>query len=415
MPGLATRAGWLLSATSAPQHAEPTTPAEFDTKCGRPGARGVVGEPRLARVITLAVLCSCTAVQVIDVGRSPFPVATQSVDYVFTGVLFALTVCVTSPSAASWPSRLRLAVLLAQGLATYLPLAVMLSEWGGMGGFLAGSALVLLSGWRAWLVFAVVVAGMTVEPLAMNLGWYTTAYLALSTLILGLVLFGFTRLAGLTRHVHATGYGELVHVAVMNERNRFARDLHDLLGFSLSVITLKAELIRHLMNSNPATARDELAKVLDIARQALADTRLVANGYLNISLSKEASSVSTVLAAVGIDARVEINCRELDETVDTVLATVLREALTNMLRHSAAQKCWVEACQDSATVRLRVVNDGAPRSAARDGHHGGLENLTTRLEAIGGQITVKVRDGWFDLLAEAPIPEVMAAKTPMRY
>jgi two-component system sensor histidine kinase DesK len=352
---------------------------------------------------------------VIDVGRPPLPAATLAVDFLFVGVLLTLTVWITSPSAASWPAWLRLTVLLAQVLATYLPLVAMRNEWGGMAGFLAGSALVLLSGWSAWLVFAVVVASMTVEPLAMALGWYVTIYLGLSTLILGLALFGLTRPAGLTRQVHATAYGELVQLAVMNERTRFARDLHDLLGFSLSVITLKAELIRHLMNSNPARARDELAKVLDIARQALADTRLVANGYLNISLSKEASSVGAVLAAVGIDARVEINCQELDDTVDTVLATVLREALTNMLRHSTARKCWIEACQDSTTVRLRVVNDGVPRSAAHDGHHGGLENLTTRLEAIGGRITVKVRDGWFDLLAEAPCPEVLAAKTSMPY
>src|SRR5205085_9522765 len=175
-------------------------------------------------------------------------------------------------------------------------------------------------------------------------------------------------------------------------------------------ITLKAELIRRLVGSQPARARDELAEVLDIARQALADTRLVASGYRNISLSKEASSVTALLAAAGIDARVEINCGALDETVDTVLATVLREAVTNMLRHSAAQNCTIEAGQDGENIRLRVVNDGVPRSPASDGHQGGLENLTARLEAIGGRLTVRVCEGRFDLLAEAPNPEVAATR-----
>jgi two-component system sensor histidine kinase DesK len=209
--------------------------------------------------------------------------------------------------------------------------------------------------------------------------------------------------------VHATR-GELAQLAVMNERMRFARDLHDLLGFSLSAITLKAELTRRLVASNPARARDELNEVLDIARQALADTRLVASGYRNISLSKEASSVSALLAAAGINAQVEINCGAIDEHVDTVLATVLREAVTNMLRHSAAQNCWIEAGQCADMVRLRVANDGAPRVMGSDNHRGGLDNLTTRLEAIGGRMTVKLSDGQFDLRAEAPNQELAASR-----
>jgi two-component system sensor histidine kinase DesK len=194
--------------------------------------------------------------------------------------------------------------------------------------------------------------------------------------------------------------GELAQLAVINERMRFSRDLHDLLGYSLSAITLKAELTRRLVASNPARARDELAEILDTARQALADVRAVASGYRNISLAKEASSVVALLSAAGIETQAEITCGALDERVDTVLATVLREAVTNMLRHSTARRCSIVAGVDGDQVRLLVANDGVPRSAASSRSGGGLENLTMRVTAIGGELTVQIRGGgWFEVQA----------------
>jgi two-component system, NarL family, sensor histidine kinase DesK len=193
---------------------------------------------------------------------------------------------------------------------------------------------------------------------------------------------------------------------------RFARDLHDLLGYSLSAITLKAELARRLVPVNPGRSRDEIAELLDIARQALADVRTVSSGYRNISLSKEAASVASLLTTAGIDARVEINCGPLDERVDTVLATVVRESVTNMLRHSQARTCSIEARQAGEVIVLRMLNDGVPRSSATGRRGGGLENLAARLEAIGGQLTVTIRDGQFDLLAETPAKPPQAEAAP---
>jgi two-component system sensor histidine kinase DesK len=407
MPGLTARAGWL-SATPVPSNGDAASP---DGKPEHKSAPGVVGGPKLARAIVLAVLCSYVAVQVIDQLTAPFHSRGEALAVGIPSlvVLFLLTVSITSAEAERWPLWRRVAMLVAVLLVTYLPMIVLGNVWGGMAGFAAGSSLLLLSGWVAWTVFGAVIGSMFLIPLLTHVGPYYTAYFTLATLVLGLVVFGMARLSLLIRYVHATR-NELAQLAVMNERMRFSRDLHDLLGFSLSAITLKAELVRRLVGSQPARARDELAEVLDIARQALADTRLVASGYRNISLSKEASSVTALLAAAGIDARVEINCGALDETVDTVLATVLREAVTNMLRHSAAQNCWIDAGQDGETIRLRVVNDGVPRSSGSDDHQGGLQNLTARLEAVGGQLTVKMCDGRFDLLAEAPNPEVAAAR-----
>lgn len=374
---------------------------------------GVVGGPRLARSILLAVLCSYAAVQVIDALTSPIPArgAMLAVDFTCLVLLFAMTVVVTSGVVERWPLWRRLAVLLALAFVTYLPMLVLLREWADLAGFFAGSALLLLSGWMAWIVFAAAVGSMLVIPVAADFGPYDTAYLTLSTLVLGLVVFGLARLSLLVKYMYATR-GELAQLAVMKERRRFARDLHDLLGYSLSAITLKAEFTRRVVGNNPARARDELAEVIDIARQAQADTRLVASGYRNISLTKEVSLVAALLATAGIDGQAEISCGALDEIVDTVLATVLREAATNMLRHSAARNYSIEADQVGETVRLTVTNDGAPQLSASGSHHNGIENLTTRLEAIGGRLTADVRDGRFCLVAEAPNLGVEAGRNP---
>jgi two-component system sensor histidine kinase DesK len=272
-----------------------------------------------------------------------------------------------------------------------------------MAGFFAGSVLLLIPGLISWALFGCVILSMLIGPIVLGLNAYAVAYLTVASLDIGLIVFGLSRLSLVIRYVHATR-AELAQLAVIRERMRFARDLHDLLGYSLSAITLKAELTRRLVGVNPERARDELADLLDVARQALADVRMVASGYRNMSLSKEAASVVSLLATAGITAQVEINCGALDEGTDTVLATVLREAVTNMLRHSTAQNCTVEASESDDAVTLRITNDGVPGPAAARRAGGGLDNLALRLEAVGGSLTTRIGDdGRFDVLATVPV------------
>jgi two-component system, NarL family, sensor histidine kinase DesK len=406
MRGLGRQAGWL----SAPptREVDEDIPASGWVEDGQslPVLDEVHGGSRLARAIVLAVLTTYAANQTIDLVQSPLPShgTELGVDIPAIFLLYALTVWVTSAAADHWSPRRRLAVLLAEGLLTYLPIIIFGKLWGDMAGSFAGSALLLLSGWLAWTVSAAAVGSILLLSVLFGLDAYSIAYLTVSSLILGLVVFGLGRLSHVIRYVQARR-GELAQLAVISERMRFARDLHDLLGYSLSAITLKAELTRRLVGSNPGRARDELHEVLDIARQALADVRIVSSGYRNISLAKEASSVTSLLGAAGISAQVDINCGALDEKVDTVFATVLREAVTNMFRHSTARHCTIEgSIAAGETIRLQVSNDGVPRSAVSGRAGGGLENLSARLAAIGGQITARVRhDGWFSVLAEAPL------------
>jgi two-component system, NarL family, sensor histidine kinase DesK len=359
------------------------------------------------------VLCSYGLLQAIDILTSP--IASHGGE--LAGGLTALTIVFvlqffnSCAAASRWSTRFRWGMLVAQGAATYFPLLVLGKEWGSMAGFLAASVLLLVPGWVGWALSAVVVASMMVYPLRLGLGAYAVAYLTLSTFATGLLVFGLSRLSLVVRYVHAAR-GELAQLAIVRERVRFARDLHDLLGYSLSAITLKAELARRLVSANPGRSRDEIAELLDIARQALADVRTVSSGYRNISLSKEAASVASLLITAGIDARVEISCGPLDERVDTVLATVVRESVTNMLRHSQPRVCSIEARQAGELIALRIINDGVPRNAATGRPGGGLENLAARLAVIGGQLTVSIRDGQFDLLAQTPTRPPAPADDP---
>ena len=337
--------------TGEPSGAAPDVQSSAVTPC--PVDDQVPGGPRLARAILMIVLCGFLSVQIIDVLTSPIPshggelvVALATAGCVF---VLQLWICMAGPSR--WPLWRRLLLLLALANVTYLPLIVLGKEWAGMAGFLAGSALLMLSGWPAWVLFTAVTASMLAGPLLLGLDAYSVAYLTVATMDIGLVVFGLSRLSTAIRYVHAAR-DDLAQLAVIRERMRFARDLHDLLGYSLSAITLKAELTRRLVSADPAQARDELAEVVDIARQALADVRLVASGYRNMSLAEETSSVVTLLSSAGIAVRADVTSEPIDETADTVLATVLREAATNLLRHSTAQNCLIEAHQTCDVVRL---------------------------------------------------------------
>src|SRR5205823_5301028 len=123
--------------------------------------------------------------------------------------------------------------------------------------------------------------------------------------ISGLATFGLTWMVRSVTELRAART-RLAQAAVAEERLRFARDLHDLLGLSLSAITLKSELARRLVTVDPDKARDELTEILAISRLALADVRLVASGYRELSLQEESRSAESLLAAADVDVRIEL-------------------------------------------------------------------------------------------------------------
>ncbi|MEV7859159.1 histidine kinase [Streptomyces hirsutus] len=378
----------------------------------RTGARDLLA-PRLAQGISAVVFAGYGIVTLLNVQNE---VPGTRARIVCTGavvVLYAVQLLLISPGTLKWSARRKTATLGVQAALTLVPVLWVGGVWGSMAGPLAGSILLLLPGRIAWPCYALVPLTMLTWSLAEGVTALEAGYYTISTALTGLVIYGLTRLTDLVREVH-DARAEMARMAVTQERLRFARDLHDLLGYSLSAITLKSELIHRLVPVNPERARDEVASVLGVARQALADVRLVASGYRDMSLEAEAASVAEVMAAADVDVEVDIRCGRLHPLVDTVLATALREGVTNILRHSKVESCTVTAVVAGDTVRLDLVNDGvaAPdRSLAQD-RGSGLGNLSARLGAIGGELTAGVVEGGrYRLTAVAPVRPPTGADT----
>jgi len=235
----------------------------------------------------------------------------------------------------------------------------------------------------AWPLFVAVSLGTT--WLDYSLGDTTAlglSYTAVGTAVLGVNVYLLSRLAGLVGELH-TARNELAQLAVADERLRFARDLHDLLGLSLSAITLKGELAHRLVHAYPARAKQEVMEILDVARRALADVRSVAKGYQDLSLEQEAWSAKSVLAASNIDTHLELDYEDLPVPVRTTLGTVLREGVTNVLRHSKAEHCEIVVHQAAGMVSVQAhcsVDDALELVKA----HAFSAQAKEKIEAAGG-------------------------------
>lgn len=372
--------------------------------------------PQLAFSIVLMVLFGFVLIAVLNViGQDPAPwLLTACV--ASSAVLVTLQAVHSAPGTERLRERYGLWTLSLQAVLTYVPMLFVGSTWGGMGGFLAGSCLLLIAAPVCWVAFGTVVAVTGLAAVLEGTDWVDSSYLVVSTVLTGLIVYGLTRLSNLVTEVYQARE-ELAEMAVHRERLRFARDLHDLLGFGLSAITLKSELTIRLVATRPERAREELAAILQISRQALADVRSVARGYREMSLAAEAASAEDVLTAAEIDARIDLDCGPVSAQVGTVLATVIREGVTNVLRHSKAQHCVIEAGAvdgpGGGLIRLLLANDGADetrRTGFQDGGSG-LGNLRTRVEEIGGTLTAgAAEEDWFRLVAE--VSRVTTAQPP---
>ena len=161
----------------------------------------------------------------------------------------------------------------------------------------------------------------------------------------------------------------MAELAVQEERNRFARDLHDILGHSLTVITVKAELAGRLIAANPERAAAEVADVESLARAALADVRAAVAGYRELSLAGELVSARAALQAAEIKADLPTTIDEVPEENRELFAWVVREGVTNVVRHSGAKRCTIRlsASADRGTRRRQGPDARRRRVRARAG------------------------------------------------
>lgn len=218
---------------------------------------------------------------------------------------------------------------------------------------------------------------------------------------------GRSRLAGLAREL-GPPRRELARMTVLQERLRLARDVHDLLGLGLSAVALKADLIAALIERDDVRAAAEMEELGQVCAAARAEIRGVTGQSPRLSLSAELATARQVLTSADIEVSASMPAAPLLAAADGVLAPVLREAVTNILRHAAATACTMEVTVGDSAVRLHVRNDGVidqpgaqPPPAGTGGGHG-LANLTARVQAAGGQLTIQQEGGRFELLAQLP-------------
>jgi len=314
----------------------------------------------------------------------------------------------------AWPLTLAIQIAL-----VYLPFVLLRGQVGSLAGFAAGSFLLLVPGRWRWAGYVAVVVSWsalyaTVPQAGQppQQGWADVLYETAATAGVGLTVYGVSWLAGTARQLEALR-GELARMAVLAERLRVARDIHDLLGLGLSAIAQKADLIGRLIGRDDARAEAEIAEMGRVCAHARADIRLVTEASRHLPLDAELAAAREILSSAGVTVRAVIGSGPLPPAADAVLAPVLREAVTNILRHSAPTACTIEATTADGTLRLHVSNDGAPDQTAAgdragwpaaDGAGSGLANLSARVRAAGGRLTVSQADGRFDLSAEIPLP-----------
>ena len=208
------------------------------------------------------------------------------------------------------------------------------------------------------------------------------AWLVLPTAAIGLWATAFVRQVAAVAELRSARE-ELARMAVGEERLRFARDLHDLLGHSLSLITLKSELAGRLLPHEPEKAEAEIGDIEEVARQALGEVREAVAGYRSPTLDEELAGAEEMLEAAGISCRIENGAGLLPKEIDGVLAWAVREGTTNVIRHSQAHDCRIVLAREDGRVYAEITDDGRGKA---DGETpgSGLSGLAERVAGFGG-------------------------------
>ncbi|MFG3706779.1 sensor histidine kinase [Micromonospora sp. NPDC047670] len=345
-----------------------------------------------------------TAGAVADLVRVDVPLPWLAGAGLLTFVALYVTVTFRAFGSRRRTHRTTLGLLAAQAVVTY-PLAL------GYGGSwiqlfmpLALACGTVLRGQH--LVLALIVLGGSAgvisgerdhDPLAAMINGY-------GTFVSGLVTAAILGLAATTAELRRTRE-ELARSAVDQERLRFARDLHDLLGHSMSVIVVKAEAVRRLAERDPARAAAQASDIETVGRQALTEIREAVSGYRESSLATELDRARSALTAAGMSADVQLSGPPLDPESEAVLGWVVREATTNVVRHSGATRVDIVMAHTPRQIRLEITDDGTGPPSSRPAAGSGLKGLAERLALVGGSLVTQAGpQGGFRVVAELPKP-----------
>ncbi|MEH0982982.1 sensor histidine kinase [Micromonospora sp. CPCC 205556] len=378
------------------------------------GAAGADRRLRRARLVTLVSLASglWTSLLLPGVGLAREPDALRLATGAAVVVAFAaaqtavLYAAVTPWLAQRWRRRFQL------GLAAVAALSVPLvgpvaagawPTWAWLGASLVGMTPLLFRP-RAAVVAAVGCVATSLAVAAATGGELGTHLAVTGGVGVGIAAVNGVQVWFWDLLVAARqGQEARARLAAAEERLRFARDVHDLLGQDLTVIALKAELAARLAPVDAVRAGREAAEVQRLAGSALHRVREAVHGYRAVDLTEQLAALAEVLGSCGVRCTVVPAAQELPAGVATELAAVLREAGTNVLRHSRAGWCRIEITREDGVATMTIRNDGAGGDGGPDDHSHGLRGLTERLAAVGGTVRTR-RDGdVFTLTATAPV------------
>lgn len=273
--------------------------------------------------------------------------------------------------------------------------------------FLVYVAVLTVAARRRWSVYAVLGFGLVttiVPPLITS--WHHKLDLAdgLTVLLVGFAMFGFFHVIESNREL-AAARAEVARLAAENERSRIARDLHDLLGHSLTTITIKAGLARKLgERGETERAYTEITEVETLTRRTLGDVRAAVAGHRDVTLAGEIASSREVMRAAAITAEVPQSVAIVAPQLSELFGWVVREGVTNIVRHSHAQSCRINFGHNW----IELVDSGTGSNEAT-GKGSGLAGLRDRVAASGGTLAATSSMTGFTLRVEVPIDTAAAA------
>ncbi|WP_042939209.1 sensor histidine kinase [Rhodococcus sp. AW25M09] len=295
------------------------------------------------------------------------------------------------PTSQAWIALAEMAVLTAA-------MCALIGTTGfGATVYIAVLAMMTLPVRHAWALVAAMAVVVEFTPRAVS-SWVPDNFFAFQLLISAAAAWGITQVFQ-RNHELAVARQQLADLAIVAERERMSRDVHDILGHSLTVITVKSELAGRLIDLDPARAAVEIAELETLARQALADVRSTVGGMRQIDVGTELASARTALTAAGIAADLPADADLVPLRHRELFGWVLREAVTNVVRHSSARRCRVTLTSSS----ISIVDDGVgPAGDGCDTGGNGLRGIGERVTAAGGSLTIaRVSTGGFKVEVSA--------------
>jgi two-component system sensor histidine kinase DesK len=236
---------------------------------------------------------------------------------------------------------------------------------------------------------AVIVGLACLETLVMHLHWTFIIYAGAFAAVIGAgnIFFAQRNRANFKLRI---AHEEIERLAKVAERERIARDMHDILGHTLSVIILKSELAGKLLDIDPERAKNEIREVEQTSRQALADVRHAIRGYRSQSLDAELRHAKATLETAGLSVKSEAAEVSLTPAQESVVALVIREAVTNVVRHSQARNCSLRMTPVNGSCLLEIADDGR---GGQEAEGNGLRGMRERIVALGGTLERETRTG----------------------